>query len=75
MKTLLHMCCAPCANQPIRALREAKRLSGRVILLNPIAQGKWKYIRSVQDFANVATMISCSTLRDLAAACRTLTSV
>lgn len=22
MKTLMHMCCAPCANQPIRALRE-----------------------------------------------------
>ena len=46
-----------------------------MILLNPIAQNKWKYIRSVQDFANISTMISCSTLRDLAAACRTLTAV
>ena len=75
--TLLILSDTKTIDQPraIRALREAKRLSGRVILLNPIAQGKWKYIRSVQDFANVATMISCSTLRDLAAACRTLTSV
>ena len=22
MNTLMHMCCAPCANQPIRQLRE-----------------------------------------------------
>ena len=22
MKTLMHMCCAPCANQPVAALRE-----------------------------------------------------
>ena len=55
------------------ALEAAKRQAGRVIILNPIPQGKWKYIRSVQDFANVTTMISCSTLRDLAAACRRLT--
>ena len=57
----------------IKALEEARRQAGRVIILNPIPQGKWKYIRSVQDFANVTTMISCSTLRDLAAACRRLT--
>ena len=57
----------------IKALEEAKRQAGRVIILNPIPQGKWKYIRSVQDFANVTTMISCSSLRDLAAACRRLT--
>ena len=57
----------------IKALEEAKRQAGRVIILNPIPQGKWKYIRSVQDFANVTTMISCSTLRDLAVACRRLT--
>ena len=75
--TLLILSDTKTIDQPraIRALQEAKRLSGRVILLNPIAQNKWKYIRSVQDFANVTTMISCSTLRDLAAACRTLTAV
>ena len=26
MKTLMHMCCAPCANQPIAALREEGQL-------------------------------------------------
>ena len=74
--TLLILSDTKTIDQPraISALQEAKRLSGRVILLNPIPQGKWKYIRSVQDFANVTTMISCSTLRDLAAACRRLTS-
>ena len=75
--TLLILSDTKTIDQPraLRALQEAKRLSGRVILLNPIPQGKWKYIRSVQDFANVSTMVSCSTLRDLAAACRTLTAV
>ena len=58
----------------MKALEEAKRLSGKVIILNPIPEGKWKFLRSAQEFAGVATMISCSTLRDLAAACRKLTT-
>ena len=57
----------------LRALQEAKRLSGRVIILNPIPEGKWQYVKSIQAFSNLCTMISCSTLRDLAAACRKLT--
>ena len=75
--TLLILSDTKTIDQPraLRALQEAKRLSGRVILLNPIAQNKWKYIRSIQDFANVTTMISCSTLRELASACRNLTAV
>ena len=58
----------------MKALEEAKRLAGKVIILNPIPEGKWKFLRSAQEFAGVATMISCSTLRDLAAACRKLTT-
>jgi uncharacterized protein with von Willebrand factor type A (vWA) domain len=54
------------------ALQEAKRLAGRVIWLNPIPEGKWQYIRSVQTTAAVVSMVSCSTLRELAAACRRL---
>ena len=75
--TLLILSDTKTIDQPraLSALQEARRLSGRVILLNPIPQGKWKYIRSVQDFANVVTMISCSTLRDLASACRSLTAL
>ena len=58
----------------MQALEEAKRQAGKVIILNPIPEGKWKFLRSAQEFANAVTMISCSTLRDLAAACRKLTT-
>ena len=59
-------------SRAVQALMEAKRLSGRVIWLNPIPENKWKYIRSVQTMAAVCPMISCSTLRELAQACRRL---
>ena len=63
-------------NQPraMDALLEAKRQAGRVIWLNPIPQRHWPHIRSVQTFASLCTMICCSTLQELAAACRHLTS-
>ncbi len=57
----------------VNALLKAKQLSGRVLWLNPIPQNKWKYLRSVQLFASLCTMLSCATLSDLAAACRKLT--
>ena len=57
----------------LEALERVKRQAGKVVVLNPIQESKWQYLRSVQDFANMTTMISCSTLRDLAAACRKLT--
>ena len=58
----------------MHSLEEAKRLAGKVIILNPIPEGKWKFLRSAQEFSTAVTMISCSTLRDLAAACRKLTT-
>ena len=58
----------------MKALEEAKRHAGKVIILNPIPENKWKFLRSAQEFASVTTMISCATLRDLAAACRKLTT-
>ena len=74
--TLLILSDTKTIDQPraIRALLEAKRLAGRVIWLNPIPENKWQYIRSAQVFSALTTMISCSTLRDLAAACRKLTA-
>ena len=57
------------------ALLEAKRQAGRVLWLNPIPQRHWSHIRSVQTFASLCTMICCSTLQELAAACRKLTSL
>ena len=73
--TLLILSDTKTIDQPraIRALQEAKRLSGRVVWLNPIPENKWQYIRSIQTFSQLTTMISCSTLQALAAACRKLT--
>ena len=56
----------------LASLIEAKRQSGKVIWLNPIPESKWKYFNSVQIMASVCTMVSCSTLSSLAAACRKL---
>ena len=60
--------------QALMALQEAKRQAGRVIWLNPIPRGQWPHIRSTQAFASVCPMVCCSTLQELAAACRHLTA-
>ena len=62
-------------SRAVAALQEAKRLSGRIIWLNPIPENKWKYIRSVQTMASLCPMVACNTLNALAAACRRLTGV
>ena len=74
--TLLILSDTKTIDQPraLAALRDAKRLSGKVIILNPIPENKWRYVKSIQAFSSLCTMISCSTLRDLAAACRKLTA-
>lgn len=56
----------------VQAVLEAKRQAGRVLWLNPVPEGKWKYLRSVQTMAALVPMVSCSTLGELAAACRRL---
>ena len=61
-------------SQALEALRQAQRLSGRVIWLNPLPRSQWPHIRSVQTFSSLCPMICCSTLQELAAACRRLTS-
>ena len=72
--TLLILSDTKTIDQPraIAALQEAKRQAGRVLWLNPIPESKWGYIRSVQVFSSLCTMVSCSTLHDLAAACKRL---
>ena len=57
----------------LKALAESKRLAGQVIILNPMPERRWKYSASAQAFSGAAAMISCATLRDLAAACRKIT--
>ena len=56
----------------LNALQNSKRMAGQVIILNPIPERKWKYMQSAKTFGSACTMISCATLRDLAAACRKL---
>ena len=72
--TLLILSDTKTIDQPraVEALQEAKRMAGRVIWLNPIPESKWPYIRSIQTMASICPMVSCSTLRELAAACRRL---
>lgn len=72
--TLLILSDTKTIDQPraIAALQEAKRLTGRVIWLNPIPESKWPYIRSVATMSSLCTMLSCSTLSALAAACKKL---
>ena len=72
--TLLILSDTKTIDQPraVAALQEAKRQTGKVIWLNPIPEGKWGYIRSCQVFASLVTMVSCSTLHDLAHACKRL---
>ena len=53
-------------------LQEAKRQSGKLLWLNPIPERNWKYIKSVGAVQSIAPMIPCSTLGELAAACRRL---
>jgi uncharacterized protein with von Willebrand factor type A (vWA) domain len=72
--TLLILSDTKTIDQPraLAALQEAKRQAGRVLILNPIPQSKWQYVKSIQTMASVCSMVSCSTLRELAAACRKL---
>ena len=59
-------------SKALSALLEAKRLSGRVIWLNPIPEHRWIHLRSAQMIASTCSMISCNTLQALAQACRKL---
>ena len=53
-----------------RSLLEARRQAGRVLWLNPIPQRKWPYVNSIQTMASLCRMAPCSTLDELARACR-----
>ena len=72
--TLLSLSDTKTIDQPraMADLLEAKRLAGRVIWLNPIPERKWQYLRSVQAMSSICTMLPCSTLQELADACRRL---
>ena len=59
-------------SRALSALLEAKRLSGRIIWLNPIPEHRWVHLRSAQIVSSCCNMIACNTLQSLAEACRKL---
>jgi uncharacterized protein with von Willebrand factor type A (vWA) domain len=56
----------------VHELLRARSRAGKVFWLNPIPERRWKYLNSSQTMAELCTMISCSTLAELGAACRRL---
>ena len=74
--TLIILSDTKTVDQPraVEALIEAKRKAGRVLWLNPIPRGQWPHIKSIQTFAALCSMVCCSTLQELASACRRLTA-
>lgn len=53
-----------------QSLAEARRQAGKVLWLNPIPERKWPYMRSIQTMSALCQMVPCSTLEELARACR-----
>lgn len=51
-------------------LAKARQQAGKVLWLNPIPEHKWPYLRSVQTMSMLCRMLPCSTLDELAGACR-----
>lgn len=72
--TLIILSDTKTVNQPGAAalLIKAKAMAGRVLWMNPIPREKWKYLNSVRAMESLCTMVPCSTLGELAAACRRL---
>ena len=59
-------------NRAARMLMETKRQAGKVLWLNPIPERKWPYLNSIQTMSGLCQMVPCSTLEELARACRRL---
>ncbi|MCI9505063.1 MAG: VWA domain-containing protein [Oscillospiraceae bacterium] len=53
-----------------RMLLEARQRAGETLWLNPIPERKWPYVRSIQTMQMLCRMVPCSTLDELARACR-----
>ena len=53
-----------------RMLLEARQRAGKALWLNPIPERKWPYVRSIQTMQMLCQMVPCSTLDELARACR-----
>lgn len=54
------------------AILQAKQRCGRMLWLDPIPERKWQYLKSTQTVAAICQILPCSTLQELAEACRKL---
>lgn len=53
-------------------LERISRLAGKVVLLCPIPREKWQYLNGCRTLSQAADMLPCSTIEELASACRRL---
>lgn len=54
------------------ALANISRLTGKTVMLCPIPQSKWQYLNGCRIFSETVDMLPCSTIDELASACRKL---
>lgn len=54
------------------ALIRAAQMAGKVVWMNPIPEAKWQYLKGVMALKRHCSMVSCSTLNELARACARL---
>ena len=57
-----------------RALQRISQKAGKTVFLCPIPEKKWQHLSGCRAFSSMTTMLSCSTLSELAHACRRLLS-
>ena len=54
------------------ALIRAAQMAGKTVWMNPIPEAKWQYLKGVVALKRHCSMVSCSTLNELARACARL---
>ena len=54
------------------ALIRAAQMAGKTVWMNPIPEAKWQYLKGVMALKRHCSMVSCSTLNELARACARL---
>jgi len=59
-------------NGALESLVRIDRMTGRTVVLCPIPKGKWQYLNGCRTFSEAVDMLPCSTIDELASACRKL---
>lgn len=56
----------------LKNLAELSRIVKRILWMNPLPENEWNKIKGLEEYLKYCTMLDCSTLEHLAAACRNL---